>query len=277
MKRLIIIALVSLIFICISDSHAFNPATHLYIAERVFQSQNLDLYYGSIAPDMVLYADQERWPTSFEDTHYTYIDLRPYAIGYAQRAFSSGWLIHNEIYGADFYAHRLNPIGNNTCATEGYYQGYVIEKACLLTEQTGIDPEFTHYIVETAIDLLLRNNDDRRLGEKLLNANLFHSFSDWTLLTRVFVWREKRTDLLTLATAELTFRNLINRYAMALTLPDPYNKMALARLGSQLALEMFGIKITEEDAMSILEAAISLCEGDYKDAVDLTISAIGKP
>lgn len=258
------------------DTNAFNPATHLYIAEKVFQVQNIDLYYGSITPDIELYADQEKWPTSFEDTHYTYIDLRPYAIGFTQKTFALGWLTHNEVFGADYYAHRENPLGNNACATDGYYQGYVIEKACLLAQQTGIDPEFGHIIIEAAIDLLLRNNDDRKVGEKLLNANLFRSLSDWNLITRVFVWKEKRTDLLTLATAELTFRNLVNRYAMALSLPNPYNKWAIARLGAQLALEMFGIEVSEEDALKVLEYANTLCEGDYKEVINTTILEIKK-
>ncbi|MCX7794315.1 MAG: zinc dependent phospholipase C family protein [Thermodesulfovibrionales bacterium] len=275
MKRLVLIIL-GLNFLFISSSSAFNPGTHIYIAEKVFQIQDNDLYYGSIAPDIAIYADPEKWPFSFEDTHYFYIDLRPYAVNYTQRIFALGWLSHNEVSGADYYAHRINPLGNNICVTNGYYQGYVIEKACKLREITGIDPEFAHMIIESAIDLLLRNRDDRRLGEKLLYSNLFRSAGDLNLLIKVFVWKVKRTDLLTLATAELTFRNLVNRYAIALTLPDPYNKKALAALGSQLALEMFGVEVTEEDALNLLEIAVSLCERDYKNAVDITIREIKK-
>jgi hypothetical protein len=175
------------IILGLSIAHAFNSATHLYIAQRVFQVQDIDLYYGSIAPDLALYADPGKWPTSFEDTHYNYIDLRSYALGFTQKAFALGWLTHNEAWGADYYAHRVNPLGNNTCVTQGYYQGYVIEKACLLAGRTGIDPEFAHYAVETAIDLLLRSNDDPQLGKKLLNANLFRSWVDRNLLAKVLV------------------------------------------------------------------------------------------
>jgi hypothetical protein len=258
----------------LSITHAFNSATHLYIAQEVFQVQDIDLYYGSIAPDLALYADPEKWPTSFEDTHYNYIDLSSYASGFTKKAFASGWLTHNEVWGADYYAHIVNPIGNNICITQGNYQGYVIEKACLLSSQTGIDPEFAHYVVETAIDLLLRNNDDPKLGKKLLNAILFRSWIDCYLLAKGLFWEEKRTDWQTLANAELTFRNLVSQYAITLALPSPYNEKAFAKLGAQLALELYGIDISQEEVLNILETAITLCEGDYKEVINFAIEEI---
>lgn len=260
------------IILGLSIAHAFNSATHIYIAERVFQVEDIDLYYGSIAPDLAMYADPGKWPTSFEDTHYNFIDLRPYALGSTQKSFALGWLTHNEAWGADYYAHIMNPLNNNTGAT----QGYVIEKACLLAAQFNIDPEFAHYAIETAVDLLLRNNDDPQLGEKLLNANLFRSWVDRNLLAKVLVWKEKKVDWLTLATVELTFRNLVNRYAIALALPNPYNKEALAKLGAQLALEMYGIEVSKEQVLNILETAVTLCEGDYKRVINIAIDEIQK-
>jgi hypothetical protein len=259
-----------------SNVHAFNPATHLFIAQGVFHSQDVDLDYGSISPDLIFFADQEKWPTSFEDTHYNYIDLRSYAIGHAQKAFALGWLTHNELWGADYYAHRINPIGNNTCINQGYYQGYIIEKACLLSDKAGIDPEFAHFAVETAIDFLLRSNEDPELGEKLLNASLFRSWFDRNLLAKVLVWKERRTDLVTLAAAEMSFRNLIGRYAIALALPSPYNKEALARLGAEMALEIYRIEVSQEEVLNILDLAISLCEEDYRDVIYFTINEIRK-
>jgi hypothetical protein len=79
-----------------------------------------------------------------------------------------------------------------------------------------------------------------------------------------------------LATAELTFRNLVNRYAIALALPSPYNKKALAKLGAQLALEMYGIEISQEEVLNILETAITLCERDYKEVINFAIEEIQK-
>ena len=64
------------------------------------------VYYGSIAPDISIYVlKRKNWPNGFEDTHHNFIDLRTYAFGASQKAFARGWLTHNEIYGADYFAH----------------------------------------------------------------------------------------------------------------------------------------------------------------------------
>ncbi len=88
--KLIILLVIFIVVSVFSIAHAFNPATHLYIAQGVFRVQDKDLNYGSIAPDMALYTHQEKWPTSFEDTHYNYIDLMKYAFGSTQKAFARG-------------------------------------------------------------------------------------------------------------------------------------------------------------------------------------------
>lgn len=247
---------------------AFNPATHLYIADKVFQNcrPKIDLYYGSIAPDLALYVrEPEKWPTAFDDTHYNFIDLNSYALCLSGKAFASGWLTHNEEWGADHYAHIEYPLGGD--------KGYVIEKAELLSSQTGLALEFAHSAIETGIDLLLKN-DDPKLGEKLLEANLLRSRQDRQLLVKVLIRKENRTDRLTLARAELIFRNLVGQYAGALALPSPKDKEALAELGAKLALEMYGIEISPEEVLNLLNTAIGLCEQDYKAVIDYTIEQI---
>jgi len=92
---------------------AFNPAAHIYIADQVFEycGRKIELYYGSIAPDLAMYvAMPEKWLTAFDDTHHNYIDLRSYAFGSTQKAFAKGWLTHNEEWGADYYAHINYPL-----------------------------------------------------------------------------------------------------------------------------------------------------------------------
>ena len=255
-------------FVC-----AFNPGTHLYIAEQVFKdcSPKINLYYGSIAPDLSLYvANPGDWPTAFDNTHHAYLDLGPYAFGSTQKAFSKGWLTHNEEWGADYYAHIDYP------PRFGGY-GYVIGKAEALSESTCLDPEFAHYAVEVAIDLLLKRNDPK-IGAKLLTANLFRSWQDRYLLSKMFVWREGVTDWQTLASAELTFRGLVHRYAMALALPEPLDKQTLAELGVLLASEMYGIEITAVEVGGLLEEAMVLCseagDGNYRAVIDYVIEEI---
>lgn len=273
--------LLSVILILLSPvfAQSFNPGTHIYIAGEVFPNciDKIDLYYGSIAPDLVLYADVA--PSVLEDlfpaTHYEYIDLRSSAWSPVQRAFAKGWLTHNEWWGADHFAH---------IDFADYGDGYVYKKAeglRKMIEDLKIpwEPwgrEFGHDVIEVVIDLLLKEQDSK-LGVKILEAALFRSWEDRNLLMRVLVWRERVTDWVTLATAEKNFRNIVVQYAIALSLSSPEDMRPLIELGKSLAFEMYGITLTDELAAALFEKAIELCEKDYMDPIDDAIHALRHP
>ena len=249
---------------------AFSSATHLYVAEHVFQevSGSLaapasqfkpDLYYGSIGPDIDFFVKRpEKWPTAFDDTHHQFVDLRPFASSPAQMAFANGWLTHNEEdpWGADHYAH-IDP-------------GYIINKAEGLS---GIPPEFAHLAIEVAIDVLLKN-EDPQLGGKLLNALQRHSPKDRTVLINVFVSNQDRTDRLTLMMAEMTHRQIMVQYARALSKPAPEDKEALAQWGAMLAQKLYGMSISSDFLKGVLEDAIDLVKDDYKQTIDAVIEGV---
>lgn len=272
-----------------SSSDAFNPLAHIYIADKACKnagqncSPKIDFYYGSFTPDIALYvANKENWLTAFDDTHVNYIHLRGLASGATQMAFAKGWLTHGQNHiekGADYFAHIAY-------SNDPITPGYVIERAGELVNELalshGWDPaddrnhEFAHYIIEATIDLLLKRDYDSTLPGKLLFANLFRFPKDRRLLMKVFVWnwKDRRTDWLTLATAELTLRQLVNRYATALMLPDPNDKAALAQLGEELAQEMFGLdEITAEDLLIIFPVASGLCV-NYYDVIEEAIEEV---
>jgi hypothetical protein len=138
--------------------------------------------------------DDPMWPLgqAFMDTHYYSVDLPYTRWKPAQKAFAKGWKTHNEIWGADFYAHgpvyHRNPDGSYTISR---YNGYVIDRAEELISWgllygISLDPELGHFAVEVAIDLLLLENNDRYLGQKLLGAALPRSPEDLNLLSGVF-------------------------------------------------------------------------------------------
>lgn len=254
-----------------SSSHAFNPGAHIYIADKVFpDSKNkIDLYYGSIAPDLSMYVSRvEKWPGAFTDTHHAYIDLRRYAWSSTQLAFAKGWLTHNEVWGADFYAHGSFP----------EYDGYVNQKSTALIESLRevieLDPEFAHFAIEVSIDLLLKRHNDPSLGGKVLQAVLFRSWEDRNLLTRVFVLKEQRTDWVTLVETESIFRQIVAQYAAAYSLPYPSDINALVDLGVRLADEFYGIDVTREQLRLVLDAALQLCAGDYGQILNSAIEGI---
>lgn len=260
-----------------SEVQAFNPATHIYITEHVYPQYawSIDLAYGSIAPDIDQYvADPTKWETAYEDTHQDYSDLTQSAIGLTQKLFAVGWRSHGEICGADLYAHFVDPFTGKKKVG-----GYVTSMSSVLMEvleQAGfpVPEDVAHFAVEAAVDLLMRNNVDQSLGQKVLRASLFRSWEDRNLLTRVLVLREDQTDFLTLATAELTFRTIIEQYAAALALPSPDNVEAVAALGAELSQELFGQPATKEELLGILTAAMDVCGDTYGPAVMHTIYRI---
>jgi hypothetical protein len=278
MLRLRIFLSAILILLSPGLAQSFNPGTHIYIAEQVFPNciDKIDLYYGSIAPDLVLYANvsQQELESLFYYTHYQYINLRSSAWSPIQKAFAKGWLTHNELWAADRFAH---------IDFADYDDGYVYKKAdglqALIEPLIGPLPwdpwgrEFAHDVIEVAIDLLLKQQDSK-LGAKILEAALLRSWEDRNLLMRVLVLKARVTDWVTLASAEITFRNIVIQYAIALSLSSPEYMQPLAGLGKSLALEMYGITLTDDQALALLKKAIEQCQGDYMEPINDAIDAL---
>lgn len=263
---------------------AFNSATHVYIADQVANTafpltfDRTDFYYGSIAPDMALFADLSKWPYGFCETHYQFTRL-PYAWWkFGQRAFAQGWQIHNEMksWGADLYAHGTCESFENCVNMVCTYDGYVVIRASELADIYPVlknYPDLAHTTIEVAIDLLLIDDWDPFLGRKLLRAALFRSSEVPKLLSKT----PFSTDYQTLYSAEAAFRNLVTYYAFVLCLPYDYRMEMMALLAAQLAVEMeiptsdINLAIIRE----ILGAAKDLCRNtDYYYAIQSAIDGI---
>ena len=273
-----------------TSAQAWNPGAHIFTAERVFPFclDKIDLYYGSIAPDLSLYIPenlQTHWSPedAFYDTHYEFIDLRNDAWGLIQLAFSKGWLTHNEnatfrVVGADYYAHVCPPDPDPECSAP--QDGYVYRKAKELLSGIGgciicsmpydINLELAHSAIEIVIDVLLKEDKDPNLAKKLLEAALLHSWRDPALLNKVLACEGKATDSLTLASAEISFKNVVFQYALALGSSSVDDMAPLAALGSQ----MTGGVLTPEQALLILQSAIGLCALDYDEVIQEVIRNI---
>jgi hypothetical protein len=263
---------------------AFNPAAHVYITSKVarqvfpFTFDKVNLYYGSIAPDISSYADIRDWPFGFCETHYRFTKL-PYTWwNPIQKAFAQGWQIHSEIgpWGADYYAHGACTFSGSCPLELCDYEGYVPKQAEILVARLERDfpflnLELAHFAIEVAIDVLLVDNKDRTLGQKLLSAALFRSPGDVNLLVEV---DGIGADWETLSSAESTFRNLVINYATALTLPEPLRMGLLGELGVQVANAMGATGIDSATVRTILEAAVDLCEPNYYIPVNDAINGI---
>ncbi len=269
MKKLLksgIFLMVMVLILAPTLVQAFNSAAHTFIAERVFEScsRKIDLRYGSITPDLALL---EPWDGVYEDTHDTYADLRSYVWRWssAQRAFAKGWWTHGI---ADSYADEYIFYKTNELLTEDLLDyletlGITEDEAILLA----------HFAIEKALDVLLKD-EYPGLALKLLNAALCRSWQDRSLLVKVFVWEEGKTDWLTMVETESAFRHLVGRYAVALALSSSSNVTPLAELGEQVAWELYGVDISADDLAEILNATIVLCKEDYNFLIAETIAGI---
>jgi len=280
---LVVIAILSPVL-----GQAFNPAAHVYIAGKVarqvfpFTFDKTNLYYGSIAPDISSYVTGN-WLNGFCETHYGFTKL-PYAWwNPIQKAFAQGWQIHSEVgpWGADYYAHGKcfyfvpSPCSLGDCR----YVGYVPEQAAALGEAflkaTGNDlliekPDLAHFAIEVAIDILLVDNKDHSLGQKLLSAALFRSPGVVNFLANV---EDMGVTPEALSSAESTFRNLVINYATALTLCDPLRMALLGEIGVQIA-SAYGVDIDSATVQEILRTAVDQCKTTYYEPVDQAIKGI---
>ncbi len=267
-----------------SQGQAFNSATHIYIAERVFPFafDKINLNYGSIAPDLSSYVvGAGEWPNGFCDTHYKFIEIPDGWWNLTQRAFPKGWKTHNEIWGADFYAHGTCECFEKCLEMKCNYKGYVPTQAERLANVFSSfgnnilkeNPDLAHFAIEVAIDLLLVRYHDPSLGLKLFWAAKYRSQEDLNLMVKTFA-TDDEPNAQTLEAAENTFRGLVIDYARVLALPDPLRMVALGELGSQVA-ESTGVNIDPVAVRWILRVAVYLCQdSDYMEVIQSAIEGI---
>ncbi len=274
--RLVVVVVLTLGAIALAGARiqAWNPATHIYIAQHVYPAyaQSPDLWYGAIAPDMSAYVpDPAKWPSAFWDTHWVATDLRLWARTTAQRTFARGWTTHNEMYGADRYAHGYPPM---------YLAGYVTIRARILAKAANISTDLAHYAVETGVDILMQTQHPE-LADQLMAAVPAPPTLVNGLLARVFVsWPLRRTDIATLASAEYAFAYVIGGtdgvpgYATALKFSTVQNYEAMVAVGVQLQ-EQMGLPPDPDQVRALLGAAMGMC-ADYETAVNATITGVSR-
>ena len=261
---------------------ALNSGAHIYVTQEVFGSNDVDLLYGSIAPDLSSYvSDPAMWESGFEDTHYNYIILKPQGWTEPWKRFTIGWMVHNEEWAADWYSHIEYTYQDGSTGN-----GYVIDKASMLLYALGQlgyplpgSPEMqmmiAHNTIEFAIDILIQEYLDGNLGEKLYYVALNRSDEDVRRLFNILVAKNKVTDRNTLYQSEMNFRNLILSFSSALAASNSSNYWGpLAVFGSEMANDLYGVTITPYEVAGLLQMAMSICSNDFEQFLDDTIDGV---
>ena len=291
-----------LLAITLSPVYGFGAATHAYIAHEIGEQQgssNLNEIYGAVLPDAfnVMFGDPyqgELWT----QTHYEFMKVVESAASDVDRAVAYGFASHNEAWGADHGAH-ISAIGDPS-------QGYVIRKQNELVDIlqpqirlfllfSGIPnanemidevlPTVAHAAIETAIDLLILQNEDPDIGQRLVLAARTRGWSAPILLCKAYAADLAETAGTTEAVAapliiaaESEFRYQIQLYGTALTHEDPV--AALAEQGADLAKLLIAaelgivVDIPVDLMTDVLDSATDLVEDDYAEELAATITHV---
>lgn len=282
--------------------YGWGSATHAYIVRQVGASQGpacLPEIYGAVLPDVfnMMFGDPAQGQL-WTRTHYELAKALDPAGSEYDKAIAFGFASHNESWGADQTAH----IGSTSHPEAGYVIRKSDELSAVLRPQVrlfllaggiaepdaavdGVLPEVAHTAIETAIDLLISQNEDPEIGARLVLAARTRGWSAQTLLCKAY-----GADIATAAgateaiaaplivAAENEFRLQIETYGAAFSQADPAG--ALAKQGVDLAALLLAAKqgiiidIPEDLMKQILSAATDVVKADYKAEVAATITRV---
>jgi hypothetical protein len=298
--------LVTVAFVFLSSVSAplygWGSATHAYIAREVGDKQGsatLQEIYGALLPDVfnVMFGDpyqEQLWTL----THYEFTQLVDRAESANDKALAFGFASHNEAWGADRTAH-ISAIGHPD-------SGYVVRKSDELAATLGpqvrlfllfsgvpnpstvmdeVLPAVAHAAIETAVDLLVCQNQDPAIGQRLVLAARTRGWSAPILLCKAYAVDLAATAGTTEAVAapliiaaESEFRLQIELYGTALSQQNPID--ALTQQGAELAKQLLAAKqgiivdIPTDLMKQILDAATDAVKDDYAAELVATITQV---
>jgi hypothetical protein len=282
--------------------YGFGPATHAYIAREVGDQQGpacLPEIYGAVLPDVFNTIFGDTYQTELAtQTHLEFMKLIEQAQSGSDKALAFGFAGHNELWGADWTAH----ISSTADPNNGYVTAKADELAAILEPQvrlfllfSGVPnsntvvkevlPLVAHSAIETAIDLLVAQNEDPDIGQRLVWAARTQGWSAPLLLSKAYA-----VDLATAAgtteavaapliiAAESEFRHEIESYGAALSQEDAVD--ALTQQGAELAKLLLAaeqgitLDIPADLMKEIVDAALDVVKDDYAAELATTVTRV---
>ena len=299
---LLVGAVLMLLWSVPSPLYGWGSATHAYIAREVGDRQgstSLDEIYGAVLPDAfnMMFGDPYQGQL-WTQTHYEFMKLVEKAESGNDKAVAYGFASHNERWGADQTAH----ISSTTHPDNGYVVGKRDVLAAILEPQVklfllfsgvpnadavvkNVLPVVADSAIETAIDLLIAQNEDPDIGERLALAARVRGWSAPILLSKAYAADFAATAGTTEAVAatliiaaETEFRYQIESYGTALTQENPVD--ALSEQGAELAKLLLAaeqgiiLDIPVDLMKQIVNAAIDAVKDDYAAELAATVTRV---
>ncbi len=323
MKRKLILGLIIAIILATlpASTLAWGSATHAYLTEKLGNKEdvlNQQEMYGATLIDVFNFMFGVPYqPYLWTKTHYGFMTLVD-AAEPEEAALAYGFVSHNEAWGADYTAHI------NALTLEGD-KGYVITKGeelapllvstiiASLEELLGAplpDPlppvyeeligelslGLAHIGIESAVDYLVSQNEDRKIGYKMLTSAQERDDSVPLLLSEAYAEGLAEATGMSLEVAngiiyetESEFQAQMISYGAALTQENALE--LLAEQGTELAIMILeaehGIEVPSERygeifalvknlmASTLLEA-IEVVEDDYSEELEATQKYVKK-
>lgn len=262
-------------------SLAWGPGTHAVVALGVAKARGasagndylaLQAVYGAAAPDIAWQAEEPLRSALGAAMHDEPGYLEPWELARpwssVERAFAWGWLTHNQVWGADYYAHIGDPFEG---AWPAAGPGYVVERAGLLAAAQGIPEDVAHDYVEVAIDLLVDQKfPGLRVGQMVRNAAASRDRQVPSLVVRSYA-DVPGASRVTIRALELEFRGGLAIYGEGLSRPTGQDDAAFAAGMAPL----YGLSAAKSAAC--LGAARVLCQqpgAHYLDALEATVGLV---
>lgn len=200
MKKTLILTIL-ILFVVSSTAYSWEKATHAYIVDHIKKlggPQKLAKIYGTMAPDIFNYAFALPSPIydylHFE-THNDFLKVWNAVQEKFDESFASGFVCHNDVWGADFTAHWM-------ARTTGIPEGYIITKAKALHQflwdnvpeyqalsLLGVDYDtyisLTHNVVEQSGDIIIKR-EYPQIGSKIMDSGYFKGEIFIDLLMRAY-------------------------------------------------------------------------------------------
>ncbi len=309
-----VLMMISLMLIMTPVVFAWGSATHSYLTEKLGNKEdvlNQQEMYGATLIDVFNFMFGVPYqPYLSTETHYEFMKLVD-AAEPEEAALAYGFVSHNEAWGADYTAHI------EALTIEGD-EGYVIAKSeelapllvptiiASLEELLGPLPSpppspykelieelslgLAHIGVESAVDYLVSQNEDKKIGYKMLTSAQERDDFVPSLLSRAYAedlaYVARITHLEASAIiigTESEFRTQMISYGESLTQENAIE--LLAEQGAVLAITMleeeYGISVPLDlypqifalvkDLMTFtLYEAIDIVEDDYSDELEAT-------
>jgi hypothetical protein len=303
-KKLFLSMIIALVVLVVPGlSFGWGAATHAYLATELGHEPgvlNLQEMYGAVVPDMFnLLFEYEHQDYLWNKTHYEFMKVVYEGKDDESRAFGYGFASHNEDWGADRTAH-IDSFGIKSG------EGYVVTKKKILAPQLKLGmmlfltskgitytPELLDELslaiadsaVESAVDLLVSQNEDTQIGTRMLAAAKLRSPFVPMLLSKAFakdlagqagIIAEEA--ILLIVETETQFKEYIELYGGILTQENTVDLMAEqgAKLAEQMLEGQYGI-IVEAPAelmKTALLAAVDVVKDDYSEELAATLDYV---